>query len=251
LTAIVIIIITLLLAVTLWAVFRKPSPQQNTLESIQAPLSPDHILEPIISYSLYVLDTRSNKRIEMHAPEEFSNQFGILSGQSVELHWNVLNADWISIDGVGFVQAIGRKEFYPSANTKYRIIAKNRHHSSETQFYVRVFPVPVMEKLFVPVPELLSGNIHLYKSPVPSLKKFIKPEYPTLNIPSIIEINRINIAQKPVMLQPDKEQISKLFQTDKKDYASFKARMFDRMDAMFKDNYKIRDIIQTIRKHYE
>ncbi len=241
------LIILLVLAVFAAAIWRR-SPREGITDGFVPKDLPDNLSQPIISYTLYVLDTRNGRRLQMYAPEEFSNQFGILQGQLVELHWNVLNADWISIDGVGYVQAIGVKEFYPEKNTRYKIMARNRNFSTEQEFFVRVFPVPVMEKLSVPMPEISLTNISLFSSPVPSIGKPIAKNFPNLNIPSVIEISKENFKVKPQVLPLQKINKSPLGDLGVK---SFKTKLFDRLEDAFNENYKVRDILQTIRKHYE
>ena len=247
------IIIIFAAAALSWAVFRKKSPSTDDLGTFQPKESSDNLSEPIISYTLYVLDTRLNKRMEMQSPKEFSNQYGILNGQTIELHWNVLNADWISINGVGFVQAIGKKEFYPTENTKYKISAKNRNYADEKEFFVRVFPVPVMEKLMVPMPEISTNNIELFKTQIPVINKLDMINFPSLQIPSVIQIQRENVVEKPTFLKfQTLEKLNKIPHFIRNDSGtSFKSKIFDRLENSFKDNYKIKDIIQTIRKHYD
>lgn len=210
----------------------------------------ENLNEPIIFYSLYILDSRINRRIELHAPEEFYNQFAILNGQTIELHWNVLNADWISIEGVGFVQAIGKKEFYPETNTKYKITAKNRNHITEREFFVRVFPVPILEKLLVPMPELSTSQIHLLRDPLSLIGKPSLVNFPSLKIPSLIEIEKENTVSAPDKILIDKTLLSISKEKHGK-YASFKTKLFDGLENKFKENNKLKDIIHTIRKHYE
>ena len=191
----------------------------------------------------------------MQAPNEFLNQFGILNGQTIELHWNVLNADWISIDGVGFVQAIGKKEFYPSSNTKYKLTAKNRNHAVEQEFFVRVFPIPVMEKLKVPMPDITSNNIHLFTTPIRVIEKPISANFPSFQLPSVIEIGKKNTTEKPskILLNIGEVPLRRMAERNDntREYRSFKTNLFNTMENTFRDNYKVKDIIQTIRKHYE
>lgn len=250
-TAILILIAFSFLGIAF--IWRKYS-KNDAVETIQPKELSDNLSEPIISYTLYVIDARANRRMEIQAPKEFPNQFGILNGQTIELHWNVLNADWISIDGIGFVQAIGKKELYPTQNTQYKITAKNRNHTDEINFFVRVFPVPVMETLMVKMPDITTNNIELYKTQIPTIQRLNSIQFPTLQIPSVIEIQKDHTAVKPIHLKFDTlekfKEIPHLVRNDK-GVVTFKSRLFDKMENVFKDNYKVKDIIQTIRKHYE
>jgi hypothetical protein len=230
-----------------WIYFSRKSKHIVSTDNFVQASDEDPMNEPVIHYSLFLLDTRQNRRIEMQAPKEFPNQFGLLSGQSFEMHWNVLNADWISIEGAGFVQAIGIKECHPAENTKYKITAKNRNHTAEQEFFVRVFPVPVMEKYFVPMPEISTNTISLFKTQIPVIQKPDVIKFPSLQIPGIIQIQRDHTAVKPVRIPldavPNKVRVNSA--------GTFKSKIFDKLEDLFKDNYKIKDIIKTIRKHYD
>ncbi len=243
-TLLILITFSILGIVFIWRKYSK----NDAVETFQPKELSDNLSEPIISYTLYVIDVRANRRMEIQAPKEFPNQFGILNGQTIELHWNVLNADWISIDGVGFVQAIGKKELYPTQNTQYKITAKNRNHIEEITFFVRVFPLPVMEKLLVKMPDITTHNIELFKTQIPTIKRIDSINFPTLQIPSVIKIQQDNTAVKPKMMTINKEMLK---QVKHDGVVTFKSRLFDKMENVFKDNYKVKDIIQTIRKHYE
>ena len=222
-------------------IFKKYA-KTDVIETFQPKEISDNLSEPIISYILCMLDTRLNRRLEINAPKEFPNQFGILNGQTIELHWNILNADWISIEGVGFVQAIGKKELYPTQNTQYKITAKNRNHIEEVSFFVRVFPVPIMENLFVKIPDITTNNIELFQTQIPTIQRMDSIQFPTLQLPSVIQIQKDHTAVKPTFPKSTLEKSNKL---------SFKSKLFDKMEIVFNNNYKIKDIIQTIRKHYE
>ena len=253
-TTIIILVLAVFGIALLWKIFSK----NKDLDIFQPKETSDNLSEPIISYTLYALDTRLNRRIEMQSPKEFNNQYGVLNGQTIELHWNIINADWISIEGVGYVQAIGKKEFYPIENTQYKIIAKNRNHTEEITFFVRVFPVPVMEKLMVKMPEITRNNIDLFKTQIPTIQRLDSINFPTFQMPSVIQIKRDHTAVKPKMIalneivsQQTAHKKNAKDSVGNENKSSFKSTLFDKMENLFKDNYKIKDIVQTIRKHYE
>ena len=114
--------------------------------------------EPIISYSVYTVDTKLNQRFLNYTHNHFPHHFGILKHQQIELDWNVLNADFISIEGVGLVKAVGRKTFYPTANTKYIIRAKNKEYDIQQEIFIRVFPVHVADHLMAKIPFIQIKN---------------------------------------------------------------------------------------------
>lgn len=243
------LIVLLVLFLAGWMIFRAKSDSVGDFREFKPKESPDHLTEPIISYSLYVTDVRQNRRVELKSFRDFPHQYGILQGQAIELHWNVLNADWISIEGVGFVQAIGKKELFPKQHTAYKLIAKNRNYNNEVSFLVRVFPVPVMEKLIVPMPELKNHTIELFKTAVPVINKPDLIRFPSFQIPGVIHLQRDRAITQPELITFNTDLISPAINKD--GYASFKSRLFDKLENTFKDNYKIKDIVQTIRKHYE
>jgi len=112
------------------------------------------ISEPIISYSLFTVDNTTDCRFINQASADFPHHFGILKNQFIEIDWNIINADWISIEGVGYVQSIGKMAFYPVENTVYKLKAKNKEIEMEQAIYVRVFPVNINAELFEKVPEI-------------------------------------------------------------------------------------------------
>jgi hypothetical protein len=209
----------------------------NTEENFQS--------EPIISYSLLVADVKSQRLIEVQSPKDYPHHYGILNGQHIELHWNVLNADFISIEGIGYVNAVGRKSYFPAQHTKYKISAKNRYHSAELEIVVHVFPVPVMETIFSPIPDLTHSRIELNREPISVLPKPGVLPFPDLQIPLDQEL----AASKPAAI-PFRKNLIKAEQTST-EYRSFKTRLFNLMENRVKKNYKLTDIIRTIRKHYE
>ncbi len=68
--------------------------------------------------------TRSDDRVSILF--FISNPTRITKGQNSELSWKVLNADEISISGIGKVAAEGRIPVTPQATTTYTLTAKNR-----------------------------------------------------------------------------------------------------------------------------
>ncbi len=147
--------------------------------------------EPIISYSVYTVDTKLNQRFLNYAHNHFPHHFGILKHQQIELDWNVLNADFISIEGVGLVKAVGRKTFYPTANTKYLIRAKNKEYDIQQEIFIRVFPVHVADHLAAKIPSLqIKNEIEITK--INSISKFdLTIAKPTINSPkpNLISLN--------------------------------------------------------------
>lgn len=114
----------------------------------------ENILEPLISYSIYTVDSSTMQRFVNQAHDDFPNNYGILRHQYIEIDWNVINADWISIEGVGYVQSVGKMAFYPQGNTVYKISAKNKDYEISQEIFVRVFPVKIKDELFSKIPKI-------------------------------------------------------------------------------------------------
>ena len=147
--------------------------------------------EPIISYSVYTVDTILNQRFLNYAHNHFPHHFGILKHQQIELDWNVLNADFISIEGVGLVKAVGRKTFYPTANTKYIIRAKNKEYDIQQEIFIRVFPVHVADNLVAKIPSLkFNSELEISKiNEIPKVDLNISTPIINTSKPNLISLN--------------------------------------------------------------
>ncbi|HOU46901.1 MAG TPA: hypothetical protein PLL99_03800 [Chitinophagales bacterium] len=155
--------------------------------------SEENLNEPIISYSIYTVDTILHHRYLNYTHVDFPNHVGILKGQYLEIDWNVINADLITISGVGLVKAVGRKAFYPTQNTSYTITAKNKEYELQQTIYVRVFPQNITDNLFSKNPEI---KIQLQqKNNLPEVLKFpdISIKHPIVKIkaPTITPLHEV------------------------------------------------------------
>lgn len=64
-------------------------------------------------------------------------------GQKAVLRWQVSGADYVSItEGIGQVEPSGSAVVYPSADTEYRIVARNKSGIINSSVMVRVLAVP-------------------------------------------------------------------------------------------------------------
>lgn len=232
-----------------WMILRRKSTSEEDINAFKPKETPENLTEPILSYSLYVIDTRLNRRMELQSHADFPHQYGIIQGQTAELHWNVLNADWISIEGDGFVQAIGKKELFPQQHTTYKLIAKNRNYSKEISFLIRVFPVPVMEKLKIPIPEINTHTIELFKTTLSVIKKPDSIPFPSFRVPGVIELQRNHSIPQPVPEALNTHLISRTIGA--KGFTTFKSGLLDKLEDTFKDYPEIKNIVQSIRKYYK
>jgi len=134
--------------------YSKNKTNQHKIDKMMLNEFQEAISEPIISYSLFTVDNITGCRFINQASADFPHHFGILKNQFIEIDWNIINADWISIEGVGYVQSVGKMAFYPVENTVYKLKAKNKEMEIEQAIYVRVFPVNIKTELFEKVPEI-------------------------------------------------------------------------------------------------
>lgn len=144
-TTLVFLFIVLALA-AVYFFRKKPTPKDVLLPSFNN--NEENLNEPIFSYSIYTVDAVLNHRYLNYTHKDFPNHVGILKNQYLEIEWNIINADLITISGVGLVKAVGRKAFYPTGNTTYTITAKNKEYEMTQTIYVRVFPISVTDNLF-------------------------------------------------------------------------------------------------------
>lgn len=147
--------------------------------------------EPIISYSIYTVDPILQQRFLNYALNDFPHHFGILKQQQIELDWNVLNADFISIEGIGLVKAVGRKTFYPTDNSKYIIRAKNKDYDIQQEIFIRVFPVHIADNLFAKIPSVqLKNEIEIPKmNEIPTIDISIPKPIISSSKPNLISLN--------------------------------------------------------------
>jgi hypothetical protein len=81
----------------------------------------------------------------------------IQQGQTIELQWEVQNAETVEIDnGIGLVSLQGSKTVLPKGDTVYTITAKgiNSELSKTQSVKVAEFPIPVIKTLTIPMPEI-------------------------------------------------------------------------------------------------
>ncbi|MFN8284165.1 MAG: hypothetical protein U0U67_13180 [Chitinophagales bacterium] len=209
-------LIFLLIAVTIGAFYlfrKKATPKDVEFAAMNA--AEDNFLEPIISYSVYTVDPVLNHRYLNYTHKDFPNHVGILKGQYLEIDWNIINADLISISGVGLVKAVGRKAFYPTENTFYTITAKNKEYEIQQTIYVRIFPINITDKLLTikPVVHIQSQQItkipELTKLPVFTIDK------PMLNTEKPTAVSLNEVLQHKIITKTFTQKISDYLSSNK------------------------------------
>ncbi len=153
----------------------------------------ENLNEPIFSYSVYTVDAVLNHRYLNYTHKDFPNHVGILKGQYLEIEWNILNADLITISGVGLVKAVGRKAFYPTGNTTYTITAKNKEYELSQTIYVRVFPLNVSDHLITKIPSVRIQSQQFTKTPEVTKLPVFTADKPVLNTekPNTISLHEV------------------------------------------------------------
>lgn len=189
-----ITLILLLIALALGAFYffrKKAKPKDVDLAALNT--AEENFLEPIISYSIYTVDANLNHRYLNYTHKDFPNHVGILKGQYLEIDWNIINADLITISGVGLVKAVGRKAFYPVENTSYTITAKNKEYEIQQTIYVRIFPQHVTDKLLTVQPSIRIQSQQISKTPELTKLPVLTIEKPLLNTkkPSAVSLHEV------------------------------------------------------------
>ncbi len=156
--------------------YKKRSPK--TIDVSPNATTDENLNEPIISYSIYTVDTVLNHRYLNYTHKDFPNHVGILKGQYLEIDWNIINADLITISGIGLVKAVGRKAFYPTQNTSYLITAKNGATEVQVTIFVRIFPQTISDKLKIDKPTIQSSYQQIIMPPTVSALPSFEIEKP-------------------------------------------------------------------------
>jgi hypothetical protein len=87
----------------------------------------------------------------------------------------------ITISGVGLVNAVGRKAFYPTENTIYTITAKNKEYEIHQMIHVRIFPQHFTDKLLSVTPNIRIQSQQITKTPELTKLPVFTIEKPILN----------------------------------------------------------------------
>lgn len=183
----------------------KPTPKDV---SIPIAATEEDLNEPIFSYSVYTVDPILNHRYLNYTHKDFPNHVGILKGQYLEIEWNILNADLISISGVGLVKAVGRKAFYPTGSTQYTITAKNKEYELSQTIYVRVFPLNVSEHLITKTPNIRIQSQQISISPDVMQLPVFTVDKPVLNTAKPRAVNLHEVLQDKIVTKSFTQKIN-------------------------------------------
>ena len=188
-TTLVFLFIVLALA-AVYFFRKKPAPKDVSIPLIT---NEENLNEPIFSYSVYTVDAVLNHRYLNYTHKDFPNHVGILKGQYLEIEWNILNADLITISGVGLVKAVGRKAFYPTGNTTYTITAKNKEYELSQTIYVRVFPLSVSDHLITKTLDIRIQSQQITKTPEVTKLPLFTIDKPVLNTvkPNAVSLDEV------------------------------------------------------------
>jgi serine/threonine protein kinase len=113
----------------------------------------------------------------------------IISGQKGRLSWNVVNARSIEINnGIGKVSKKGSISICPSQNTIYKLSASGHAGNVEQEISVKIFPTPIIESIFVPMPDFKSGiNLNPIQISSPKIDVSINMPDFNFNLPQFTE----------------------------------------------------------------
>ena len=192
---------------------KKRTPKDVDLASFNT--AEENLNEPIISYSIYTVDANLNHRYLNYTHKDFPNHVGILKGQYLEIEWNIINADLITISGVGLVKAVGRKAFYPTGNTTYTITAKNKDYEINQTIHVRVFPQHFTDKLLTTQPTIRIQSHQITKTPELTKLPVFAIVQPILNVEKPRSITLDDILQNKIVTKKFTQKINEYLSLNK------------------------------------
>lgn len=186
----------------------------------------------------------------------------IQQGQTIELNWEVQNAETVEIDNaIGLVPLQGSKTVLPKGDTVYTVIAKgiNSELSKKQSVKVVEFPTPVIKTLTIPMPEIkMQTDIVFIKTNLSSGLVIGNPiRNIELSLPQINTIQETLTLPKVYHVQQQTQNEIKRVQSEisekKKQirFSEIKKSVFDKLQNYFISNPKMSEVIKTIRKNYE
>lgn len=202
-----LVFLFIVLAIAAVYFFRgKPTPKDVHLAAFNT--NEENLNEPIFSYSVYTVDSVLNHRYLNYTHKDFPNHVGILKGQYLEIEWNIINADLITISGVGLVKAVGRKAFYPTGNTTYTITAKNKDYEINQTIHVRVFPQHFTDKLLTTQPTIRIQSHQITKTPELTKLPVFAIAQPILNVEKPSSTTLAEVLQNKIVTKKFTQKIN-------------------------------------------
>lgn len=103
----------------------------------------------------------------------------------VILSWEVKNAVKVEIEGLGSFQLSGQTTVQPTVDTTYKLLVTDNFGTLTEKLQVKMLPLPVIEKLLVATPTVVSSstinislpNYSANKVNIPQIKEFRKAEF--------------------------------------------------------------------------
>jgi hypothetical protein len=201
---------------------------------------------PTFQYSVFSIDVKHQQKIKLNEIIDYPNQFGIVNGQAIEFNWHAINADFIEISGLGIVNSIGSNTYFPSEKFSIQITIKNKKHTVQKKIDIHLYPVPIIEKLKIPMPEINLPNLN-FQQQLPSFELNFKPaSFPNFEIPSITSIQDHTFVQKPKTLD-----LIKIESKQTIDFFQLKNNVWNKLKNRFSTDDYIQQKIDSIKNQYQ
>ena len=189
-----------------------------------------------------------------------SSRKAIIRGQKVILSWETKNAEIVTLKpDFGELPLTGELSIIPNHDTLYILEAKGINSTEKSSLQIHVYDHPKIEVINVPTPTEI--NLHAFvdisATTIPSglnfveLKKDIVQRTPKINF----IMGDMNIGQPLKEFSRSlNKQIHDLelpLKNHERLNFSFKSKVLNRMEIIFKNNVKALQILSQIRKTYE
>jgi len=83
----------------------------------------------------------------------------VMQTMPVTLSWVTANAEKVEIENFGEVELSGSVTLTPTSDTKYKLIVTDLFGKIEQIIEVKILPLPLIEKIIIPTPNIVNENI--------------------------------------------------------------------------------------------
>ena len=190
-----------------------------------------------------------------------TSEKAIIRGINLKLSWSVENAVRVEIDnGVGQIEAKGEKEVSPVRDIFYTLTAYGETQNSTQSVKVFVFPLPTVTNILIPLPTKikLETDIGLFSNKVPtslqlgSIKNDIIQRVPKIDfIFSDIQANPPTIQEIASSMKKEAHELITPNIDKNNSLNLIKSRIFDKLQTIFKNDWRVTQVISQIRKTYD
>ncbi len=122
----------------------------------------------------------------------------------VKLSWEVKNATKVEIEGVGIFPFSGNTLVQPTIDTIYKLCVTDNFGIITKDLQIKMLPLPLIEKLLIPTPTIVSNSLINISVPNYSTKPIASPQLRTFNKSNFqINLDSRIFTQSPDLIQAD------------------------------------------------